>query len=113
MSLRFNWDSLGSVGMIGLASVDFWNGIDKSPFHIEFNSKVSLVKTLPVIADIIADRKPSGQKLYTLPDGVPLTENSLQDNNNFLIESKSYNLEEITDAIIDMIAMPNFSKGKI
>jgi hypothetical protein len=53
-SIRFNWVQSSLVGLNNLTSVDYWNGKTEVPFHIEFDQSVSLVKTLPIIADIIS-----------------------------------------------------------
>ena len=78
-SIRFNYKSAGSVGLVNLASVHYWNGEDPSPFFIEFDSRVSVIKVLPVIVDMINNK---GIKLGTTmspPDDVPLNENETMD----------------------------------
>ena len=60
MSVRFNWTQSSLVGLNNLTSIDYWNGKSPVPFHIEFDQGVSLVKTLPIIAnyrDWETDRK--------------------------------------------------------
>lgn len=110
LSLRFNWSSASAIGQVALSSVDFWNGKSDTPYHIEFDSTVSLVKTLPVIADFITDTNPQLGPIYTMPDDVPLNEsiNQIQ-----LFEAKGSDVPAMVDAIIDMITLPNFTKGKV
>lgn len=101
ISLRFNWANSSLVGLVNLASIDFWNGKNDNPFHIEFDTTVSIIKTLPIIADIMnAGGHPMGP-IRTLPDGVPLD------------ESSSATPEEMLEKILDIIAEPSFSKGKV
>jgi hypothetical protein len=113
LSVRFNWVSATSVGLISLESIDFWNGKIDVPYHIAFDTSVSLIKTLPIIADIIKDGNPDLGSIYTLPDDVPLNE-SVSLSAIELNEAKGgSDVEEMVDGILDMIAMPNFAKGKV
>lgn len=113
LSVRFNWTHSSSIGLIGLHSVDFWNGINDAPYHIEFDADVSLVKTLPIIADIVKDRNPDLGRIYTLPDDIPLNE-SISHGFIELNEAKgALGVEEMIDGILDMITLPSFSKGKV
>jgi hypothetical protein len=106
LSVRFNWKQSGAAGLNNLESIDYWDGISSAPFHIEFDQTVSLVKTLPVIADIISSGTPSLGSISTVADGVPLYENVLH-------EAADYDFETIFDEIVDMIVDPSFSKGKV
>jgi len=78
-SIRFNYKSAGSIGLVNLASVHYWNGEDPSPFFVEFDSRISVIKVLPVIVDMINNK---GIKLGTTmspPDDIPLNENETMD----------------------------------
>lgn len=113
ISVRFNWTNTSSVGLVALDSIDFWNGKIDVPYHIEFNTSVSLIKTLPIIADIIKDGNPGLGLIYTLPDDVPLNE-SVSHGFIELNEAKGgLDVEEMIDGILDMVAMPSFTKGKV
>jgi hypothetical protein len=113
-SIRFNWKNASAVGMVGLHSIDYWDGISTAPWHIEFDTDVSLVKTLPIVASIISNVKPELGTFYTLPDGVPLEEAGVVAESTMILEAKGgVSVEEMLDGILDMITMPNFSKGKV
>lgn len=65
-SIRFNWKG-ANITSFTLDSVDVWDGTTSDPnWHMEFGSQVSLVKTLPIIVDLIMS--PFGQgTFYLLP----------------------------------------------
>jgi len=99
-SIRFNWSLSNSIGLSGLESVDFWNGESARPYHIEFDKEVSLIKTLPVIADIISANGYTGE-INTMPDGIPLN------------EARGDTPKDILSGILDMISGPGASKGDV
>lgn len=99
-SLRFNWSPSNSIGLTGLSSVDFWNGESDKPYHIEFDKEVSLVKTLPVVADIVSSGGYTGE-INTMPDGVPLD------------EARGDTPESVLDGIINMLSSGPQKKGDI
>lgn len=108
ISIRFNWRASASVGLANLESITYWNGKEEKPYVITFDKTVSLVKTLPAVADImISGKVPS--KIYTMPDDVSLNE-SYEDT---LFEAVAFDIPEIYDGVLDLLQKPNFSKGKI
>jgi hypothetical protein len=107
ISVRFNWTQSSLAGLNNLSSVDFWNGKMPAPFHVEFDKSVSLVKTLPIIADIISSGTPDLGRVSSMPDGVPLYEGVLNE------AQTKYDFETIFDEIVDYIIDPNFVKSKI
>jgi len=100
ISLRFNWTSSSLVGLVNLDSVDFWNGKSDAPYHIKFDTTVSIIKTLPVIADIVSDGGAPNGPIRTLPDGIPLNEARVDP-------------DEMLTKILDLIAKPGFTRGSI
>lgn len=78
-SIRFNYKSAGSIGLVNLASVHYWNGEDPAPFFIEFDSRVSVIKVLPVIVDMINNKGIKLGMTMSPPDDVPLNENETMD----------------------------------
>lgn len=66
-SIRFNWKG-ANINSFTLDSVDVWDGTSHDPsWHMEFDAQTSLVKTLPLIVDLILS--PFGQgTLYLIPD---------------------------------------------
>lgn len=66
-SIRFNWKG-ANINSFALDSVDVWDGTSRDPnWHMEFDTQVSLVKTLPLIVDLILS--PYGQgTFYLIPD---------------------------------------------
>jgi len=100
MSLRFNWTNSSLIGLVNLSSIDFWNGKSDAPFHIEFDSSVSIIKTLPVIADVVSDGGHPIGSIRTLPDGIPLNEARVDP-------------EEMLSKILDLITKPGFTRGSI
>lgn len=104
-SIRFNWSSK-NVNMMALASVDVFIGNSKRT--IEFDKKVSLVKTLPIAAAVL-----NGSNMkdgWTMPSDVALNENTLHYRPNFIVESTTGNMEDIFDGVIDMMDDPKFSR---
>jgi hypothetical protein len=108
-SVRFNWNS-SSVNMMALQSVDVFNGKKKK--NISFDKKVSLVKTLPLVADVLLG-KVKGNTFWTMPDDVSLNENTLIFKKNFLVESSASDVESIYDGVVDMLGEPGFSRLKV
>jgi hypothetical protein len=56
-SIRFNWKD-ASINSAALKSIDVWVG--KGPaidYHIEFDTQISLVKTLPIVAEFLQNPK--------------------------------------------------------
>lgn len=106
-SVRFNW-ATKSVNIAALKSVDVFDskGTKKT---IEFDKKVSLVKSLPLVADLINGQL-KGKDLWTAPDDVPLNESVIKARPNFLIESNSMNPSDIYDGVVDMLSDPKFSR---
>lgn len=105
LSIRFNWAS-SSVNMMALQSIDVFIGKNKK--NIEFDKKVSLVKTLPIAAAVL-----NGSKItsgWTMPDDVSLNESTLQYKPNFLIESANASMDDIFDGVVDMLTDPKFSR---
>jgi hypothetical protein len=109
-SFRLNWRQAAKAGLANLESITFWNGIDPKPSVIKFDSEISIVKALPILAQIIKVNKINpGEKFYTMPDDVPLNESV---DNEVLLESR-FDMPEIFDGILNLIQEPNFAKGKV
>jgi len=106
-SVRFNWTQPAVAGLNHLSSIDYWNGKIDAPFHIKFDETVSLVKILPIIAEIIKNGGAQPGKIMSMPDEVPLYEGVLME------ASKNYDFEVIFDEIVDYLTDPNFVKSKI
>lgn len=106
-SIRFNWKSMPSSSRI--MSVDYWDGTskDKATTHLSFARDVSLVKILPVIADIINTKGNITGRMYTIADGVPLDE-ATSVNSQLIVEAKD---SDIYTHIVELMQAPNFSKG--
>ena len=106
-SIRFNYKSAGSIGLVNLASVHYWNGEDPAPFFIEFDTRISVIKVLPVIVDMINNK---GIKLGTTmspPDDIPLNEAC-----NILNENETMDSSTMFDGIVAIIAA-NGPKGTL
>lgn len=116
LSVRFNWDT-PKPQIMGLGSVDIFlgNTTPAKPYNISFDNRVSLVKTLPIIANILTNKKIPTSPIYTLPDGVLLNEGFAGQVNGLLLEATAdpFDLETMYDDILDMVTLDNFSKGKI
>jgi len=106
-SIRFNWTQSALAGLNNLTSIDYWNGKSPTPFHIEFDQGVSLVKTLPIVAEIISAGTVALGKIMTMPDEVALYEGVLSEAAN------KYDFEAIFDEVADYLTDPNFVKSKI
>ena len=93
-SIRFNWRST-SINASSLESVDIWNGRTRAPnWHVEFDKQVSLVVTLPFIADLLKSRIRAG-------DHIIIPTNDLKEDviaGGTLIESTDVLLEKRADA---------------
>lgn len=110
-SVRFNWASASHVGLANLTSITFWNGIDRKPYVIKFDAMVSIIKVLPIIANILKTNKIPVGSIYTLPDDVPLNESYSA--TDYLTEAVRFEMPEIFDGVLDLITSPNFAKGKV
>lgn len=99
-SIRFNYNSAGSIGLTNLASVHYWNGEDSSPFFVEFDSRVSVIKVLPIIVDMINNKEIKLGSTMSPPDDVPLNENETMDSSTMF------------DGIVSIIA-DNAPKGSL
>lgn len=73
-SFRINWSSPSAIGLIGIKSVDVWLDSPES-FHAKFDAEASMVKTLPLIADMLNGKIKSGTFRLT-PNDVPLNEST-------------------------------------
>jgi hypothetical protein len=107
-SFRVNWNSFGSVGMVGVSSVDFWlSGKGGGPeFRLKFNTGASLVTTLPTIAEILLTKKmPSGgAKVYVVPPDM------LEEGYSTLNESKSDQAIDAFNALISEFKNSDFDR---
>jgi len=74
-SFRFNWTQAGMLGSANLDSIDFWNN-EKKPFHVQFNQGVSLVQTLPLFVQMMADGFKKKKIVFSEPTNVALRENA-------------------------------------
>lgn len=110
-SFRLNWRQIAKMGFSNLESITYWNGIDPKPYEITFTKEVSLVKVLPMLAEIIKGNAVGGNILYTFPDDVPLNE-SYSPGQEMLVESR-FEMPEIFDGVLGLIQEPNFAKGKV
>lgn len=114
-SFRLNWRQAGKAGLSNLESITYWNGIEPKPSVITFNSEVSVVKILPMLAEIIKANSVTAVAkdgmLFSLPDDVPLNE-SYSTGQEMLIESR-FEMPEIFDGVLNLIQEPNFAKGKV
>lgn len=97
-SIRFNWKG-ANINSFTLDSVDVWDGTSHDPnWHMAFDSQTSLVKSLPLIVDLIMS--PFGQgTFYLLPDNENIKES--------YIAEAAYNSIDPFDYIIQ-----NFKDGK-
>lgn len=113
LSVRFNWKSASPTSS-SLDSIDIWFN-SKKPLHLQFDRATSLVKTIPLVADAINAKGIKGKEVYTLPDGVPLNENTDEFALDFLAEARgsSGDVGAMFDDIVEMISGNNFSKGKV
>lgn len=113
-SIRFNWRVAASVGLTNLESITYWNGKDDKPYVITYKAPVSLVKVLPMIADIVSAGKAGTGKVWTLPDDIPLNE-SYSDIFDVISEAAAnrFSMPEIIDGVVEMIQAKNFAKGKV
>lgn len=111
-SFRLNWKQVAKMGFANLESITFWDGIAPKPKEIRFNAEVSIVKILPMLADIVKANKIDGNTLYTLPDDVPLNEAATL-SEGLLMEAVKFEMPEIFDGVLELIQDPNFAKGKV
>lgn len=113
-SLRLNWKQPTGVGIAELNSITYWNGKESRPYVITFNNPVSIVKALPIVADILKTSTVPNE-IITMPDGVPLNESFIE-GSSVISEAgapASFGMPEIFDGVLDLIQEPNFTKGKI
>jgi len=106
-SIRFNYKSFGNIDLVNLASVHYWNGSDPSPYFIEFDTRVSVIKVLPVIVDMINNKEIKLGKMISPPDDVPLNESDFT-----LYENEAMDSSVMYDGILSLIAA-NGPKGTL
>lgn len=80
-SIRFNWKG-ANITSFTLDSIDLWDGTTSDPnWHMDFESQASLVKTLPMIVDLIMS--PYGQgTFYLIPDSDNIKESTIVEAKN-------------------------------
>ena len=114
ISVRLNWKSSGPTAT-SLASIDIWLN-SKNPVYIEFDRATSLVKTVPLIANIINAGGPTSKTVYTLPDGVSLNEH-MEPSFAFVHLTEAVaavgDVSGMFDDIVEMMSASGFSKGKV
>jgi len=106
-SIRFNYKSAGGVGLINLESLHYWNGSDPAPFFVEFDTRVSIIKVLPIIVDMINNKGIKLGATLTPPDDVPLNESDYT-----LYENESMDSGTMFDGIVSIIEL-NGPKGAL
>lgn len=113
VSVRLNFAS-SRAQTNALVSFDVWLGDGKPSTRVEFGSMTSVVKILPIIANIINNKGAKDKYVYTNPDGVPLNEGYAFGNDKILLsEAVSGDIPSVFDDVVDMIISPNFAKGKV
>jgi len=70
---RFNWKSAGAVSSVNLDSIDYWDGKNKAPLNIQFDTQVSLVRALPAFTDFVKTGAKS-KTLYIEPEAEAIRE---------------------------------------
>lgn len=109
-SVRLNWKQPSGVGLANLESFTFWNGHEGRPYVITFNNSVSIIKVLPIIADMLKSNIVP-KEIITMPDDVGLNESITYD--VAYLSEAAFGMPEIFDGVLDLIQEPNFTKGKI
>lgn len=104
-SFRINWSSPSSIGLVGIKSVDVWLDSPES-IHAEFDVEASMVKTLPLIADMLNGDVKSGTLRLT-PNDVPLNE-SVETVIKYLMEA--YDPDAAFDGMMKMAAAGELKK---
>lgn len=110
-SFRLNWKQAAGVGLANLTSVTFWNGREDRPYVVRFDNGVSVVKVLPIVADMIKNGGVTDKIVITLPDDVPLDESFIAES-LFLAEAE-FGMAEIFDGVLNLVSSPNFKKGAV
>jgi hypothetical protein len=110
-SFRLNWSAPSKMGMVGLKSVDVW--LDSEiPFHVEFDVEVSLVKTLPLIVDLLKTKgTPKLGVTHLPPEGVDPLNESLD--SIMFCEAANPDMDEVFYGVLGIIQEPNFKKGDV
>lgn len=114
-SFRLNFSSEGSIdsGSSSLESVDFWSGggTDNSPdMNVEFDTSISLVKTLPIVGNILQGRVKPGDSIYTAPDGVPMNEST--EVVELLEAARKGDPDDAYTSLLDMFKTGTYNQGK-
>jgi len=114
ISVRLNFSSTRAQTN-ALTGFDVWLGDGKPSTRVEFANMTSVVKILPIVAEIINNKGSNSKVVYTIPDGVPLNEGYAYGTDSILLKEAAGagDVPAMFDDIVDMIVSPNFSKGKI
>jgi hypothetical protein len=112
-SFRLNWSAPSKMGMVGLKSVDVW--LDSEiPFHVEFDEEISLVKTLPLLVDLLKTKgMPKLGVTYLPPEGIDLLKENVDTLILSLMEAVNPNMDEVFYGVLGIIQEPNFKKGDV
>lgn len=110
-SVRFNWASV-SVDSSALSSVDIWLGSGKSnapDLHMTFDIEMSLVKTLPIVAEILKAPKKGvyNMSIGDLKECFDNVEGDLLSEESFLINEERSGDKQYDDTI-DLLKTDEF-----
>lgn len=111
-SFRLNWSAPSKMGMVGLKSVDVW--LDSEiPFHVEFDTEVSLVKTLPLVVDLLKTKgTPKLGVTYLSPDDVDVLSESAEER-LMISEAVNPDMDEVFYGVLGIIQETGFKKGDV
>jgi len=116
-SVRFNWTT-ASPNSSALDSVTVWpKPFDSNGYTIQWDKVVSLVKSMPVVADAINNWGGGSvpKRVYSMPDGVGLNEGFSPEADIVDLQEAlaSSDPAEMFQDIVNLIVTPGFTKQQI
>jgi hypothetical protein len=96
-SFRVNWTSPSSFGTVNVESLDVWYN-EKTPYHVKFDKEQSLIKIVPMIAELLNKKPEMGSSVYMDDEG---------------LQESFGNPAEIFSGVVDIMTSGSFSKSKV
>jgi hypothetical protein len=114
-SVRFNWVN-ASPNASGLDSITIWPGGGAKGYTIKWEKSISLVKSIPAVADALNNWGGSPPKVvYSMPDDVSLKESLVNEPDILALNEAAgaFDPDAMFNDIVDMVVSPNFTKSQI
>lgn len=96
-SFRINWTSPSNFGTVHVVSVDVWYN-ETTPYHVKFDKEQSLIKIVPMIAELLKEKPEMGSSVFMDDEG---------------LQESFGEPGAVYSGVIDIITDGSFSKSKV